>query len=261
MLFSSINQIKKHFFLIYFPTYRYGEAEHPGPSNNEIITDFIDIFVPNFILSACQNIIKKQKLSLLYKHICTNRPLRLINPQVLDNTLPPPLILIRSYASIPIDIFKSDPNRFVDNIITFNFVSGERLVKLKTRVPICIDDFDTEYVWTKYSSKKEQYKKVIELDWSVDLYNGDLVKENKRWPILFRHSFSKIECSVPLFKSIIMMLVLSKRAKRRLKTKKFICTILYREFSWIPVSEITSYIWKDNIKIKLYLDTTRYFKI
>ena len=99
------------------------------------------------------------------------------------------------------------------------------------------------------------------MDWSIDLYNGDLVNENERWPILFRHSFSKIECSVPLFKTIVIFLVLSKRAKRRLKTRKFICTILFKEFSWRPTSEIASYIWKDNLKIKPYLDTTRYFKI
>tara|TARA_Y100000991_G_scaffold213716_1_gene199940 strand:- start:3640 stop:4413 length:774 start_codon:yes stop_codon:yes gene_type:complete len=257
MLLYNDKNVKKNLVLPYFTTYRYGEADHPGPvDNKELIREFVDYS----ILSAYQNILKKQIILLLYKHICTNRPLRLENPPVLNNKPPLPPMLIRSYALIPIDIFKSEPYRFVNNIITFNFVMGERLSKLKMRVPIFIDSFNIEYVWTKYSIYKKQYEKVIELDWSVDLYNGDLVRGNDRWPILVRHSFSRIECSIPLFKSIVMLLVLSKRAKRRLKNKKFICTILYREFSWRPAAEIASYIWKD-IKIKLYLDTKRYFKI
>ena len=104
-------------------------------------------------------LLKNKILVLLYKHICTNRPLRLTNPQVLNNMPPPPPMLIRSYASIPIDVYKSNPYRFIGNIITFNFVSGERLAKLKMRVPICIDDYDTEYVWTKYSINEFNIKK------------------------------------------------------------------------------------------------------
>ena len=270
MIFYSIINKEKIFMLNYFKefavnytpyflTYRYGEADHPGPYNNK--KEFIIQFVDYSILTAYQNILRKKIILLLYKHICTNRPLRLLNPPVLNNKPPPPPMLIRSYASIPIDIYKSDPNRFIDNIITFNFVIGERLSKIKIRVPICIDNFNRECVWTKYSIHQKQYEKVVELNWCLDLYNGDLVKENERWPLLFRHSFAKIECSIPLFKSIVMLLVLSKRAKRRLKTRKFICTILYREFSWRPTAEIASYIWKDNITIKPYLDTKRYFKI
>jgi hypothetical protein len=124
----------------------------------------------------------------------------------------------------------------------------------------CVDGARRKCVWTEYSFQEKQKVEEIELNWLIDLNNGDLVKGNKRYTLLNYHYFTRIECSVPLLKSLVTFIVLLKKAKKRLLYRQFICTSCYRNFSWYPSGLIASFLWGKNVKIGYYVDKSRFFK-
>ena len=98
-------------------------------------------------------------------------------------------------------------------------------------------------------------ERVVRLDWRFDMTTGNICERNRysRWLFNGHFRVRHAPCSRTLIRSVVMLQILARRAKRRLLFRKWISTGMFRKFSWGPSNIVTSFLWESKAPIGVYV--------
>ena len=96
---------------------------------------------------------------------------------------------------------------------------------------------------------------VVQLVYKLDMTTGDLCDQNRYPRYIFNGHFQvrHVPYSRALIRSVVMLQILARRAKRRLLFRKWISTGMFRKFSWGPSNIVTSFLWESKAPIGVYV--------
>jgi|TARA_Y100000991_G_C21965777_1_gene346799 hypothetical protein len=98
-------------------------------------------------------------------------------------------------------------------------------------------------------------ERVVRLDWKFDMTTGNICERNRysRWLFNGHFRVRHVPCSRALIRSVVMLQILARRAKRRLLFRKWISTGMFRKFSWAPSGIVTSFLWESKAPMGVYV--------
>ena len=96
---------------------------------------------------------------------------------------------------------------------------------------------------------------VVQLVYKLDMTTGDLCDQNRYPRYIFNGHFQvrHVPYARALIRSVVMLQILARRAKRRLLFRKWISTGMFRKLSWGPSGIVTSFLWESKAPMGVYV--------